>query len=254
MTTEVDGMTDKELNAELTTQDELVDEVLDIEEAVTEGEEGEVTEVEEPKQEAVREIPKDDTEKKRWRDAATAANGQVALLARGFKKLIEDGFTTYEDVAQEIGSDPKTVQAIIEGRGVANPYDAQVKRFNEQFERVKGFLVRQMGSPEAVQERLQAFEWAVKNNEDLMDGFITTSDDSLIDFVFGADSEVVEDFKAAKDVRKLRKRVSELEAMFEGKNPTTNSQPKAKPAPVGGLSALPKTNGKPRDPLEAMFG
>lgn len=253
MTTEVDGMTDEmKLLEEETTLEGQVDETpvdqVDEEASVQEEEKptAEGEKVEEPKAEA-----KKDDDAKRWRDTATAVNGQLAILARGYKKLIEDGLVTYDEVANEIGTDPKTIQNIVEGKGT--PYDVKVKQFNEKLNAVKGLLVKQYGSIEAVNERVQAYDWLIKNDAQAMDEFMSAGSDTLLDGFFSKEDDIVEDFRAAQSPRALRQRIKELEALLEGKKPEAPvSQPQAKQPLAGGLSAAPKKT-VAKDPFERLF-
>lgn len=250
MTTEVEGMTEEMMLQDETTLEQQVDEAETVEEAVEQEEGQEVVEgekVEEPKVET-KQVDKE----KHWRDAATQANGQLAILARGYKKLIEDGVVTYEEVASEIGTDPKTIQNIIEGKGT--PYDVKVRQFNEKLNAIKGLAVKQYGSLDALNERVQAYDWLVKNDAAAMEQFMSSGADSLLDGLFGVDDEVLEDYRAAQNPRALRQRMKELEAQFEGKKQEAPaSQPKAKQPLTGGLSVAPKPQ-ESNDRFGKVFG
>lgn len=191
---------------------------------------------------------------KRWKDVAASSKGELTTLAKTVKMLADEGLVDFDDIAGKVGVDAKTIQNIVNGRGVQNPIAEAEKSFNQQYSLVKPLLAKTMQTnPDEV---LKAFDWLTRSDPEVLDEFVSLPDHERVTYVMEKGQEYLPDFQeatstggnAAAYAKKLRdenaRLKAELEALKAGKAQSNDVVSEPVSQPEGNLSltagALPK--------------
>lgn len=164
---------------------------------------------------------------KQYADKYRTAKGDLRLMAKGAKAMMDDLGLTLEEAAKYYGIQPNDLQARIDGADTPdNPFQAQGKVFDERF--YNGGLKKVMDKIEGkdTQQFVDAFKKAVVIDAELADQFTECDPDEVALFVIEKGKEYAESGAFdVKTVKGLKARVAELEAKLANRETDERALP-----------------------------